>query len=292
MNQRESDGQDGQGRSLVPSSVDVHQLPNPLRDGERPLTVDEARETYIQIERDAWDTDGHTSKHMRHLKSLYPRILEADRRFQDQYEGLTTAKLTRGISLWDESGERFTPWELDMMLNGGSVRSQVRAALDYHLGQKGGFDFEWVAVTSVTRITGTPREYIYLWIEDPNNEVSVEHLVPALEKHVENCGNAYEENHVYDEDGSAGAITIEHSPPVVSDPPDKFFDIQEVSDVASRPNTRGAQFVATRLIHLPVGDYYNSQRKNPPETLLEGAALAWASPNRWFRASGGVPNLK
>lgn len=286
MNQSESEAQ---SRPLVPPSVDVSQLPDPLSEGDRPLTVDEARETYVKVERDTWSADGRTSKHMRHLKNLYPRILEADRRFQDQYEGITTAKLTRGISPWDDAGELLTPWELDMMLNGGSIRSQVRTSLNYYLGEKGGFDFEWVAVTSVTRTTGTPREYIYLWIEDPQNQVSTDHLAPALAKHLENCENAYEEDHVYDEDGNAGAITIEHSPPLVSDPPEKFFDIREVSEAPSHPNTRGAQFVATRLAHLPVGDYRNSQRKNPPDTVLEGGVLAWASPNRWFRASGGVP---
>jgi hypothetical protein len=274
-------------RPLVPPSVDVDRLPDPLRDGDRPLTLIEARERYLQVERDAWRKNGQTSKHMRHLKNQYPRILEADRQFQGQYEGLTTAKLTRGIS--PDDPEEVTPWELDMMLNGGSVRSQVRNSLDYHLGDKGGFDFEWVAVTSVTRITGTPREYIYLWIEDPENKVSTGHLAPALETHLESCEIASREDHVYDEEGTGGAITVEHSPPLVSDPPEKFFDIREVSEAPGRPNTRGAQFVATRLVHLPVGDYDNSQRENPPDTLLEGGAIAWATPNRWFRASEGVP---
>jgi len=253
------------------------------------VTVDEARETYVKVERDAWGTDGRTSKHMRHKKDLYPRILEADRQFQDQYEGLTTAKLTRGISPWDDSGERLTPWEIDMMLNGGSVRSQVRNSLDYYLRGKGGFDFEWVAVTSVTRTTGTPREYIYLWIEDPENQVSTGHLAPALKKHLENCENAYDEDHAYDEEGTGGVITVQHSPALVSEHPEKLSEIFRKSEARDRPNTTGAQFVATQLVHLPVGDYSNSKRKNPPDILLEGAALAWASPNRWFRASGEVP---
>jgi len=273
---------------LAPSSIDATQLPAPLRDGERPLSAEEARETYLLIERDTWNTDGHTSKHMRHLKELYPRILETDRQLQQQYEGLTTAKLTRGLSPRDESGNRLTLWELDEMLNDRDVRERVHSSLRYHLKERGEFEFEWVAVTSVTRIRGTPREYIYLWIDDPDDEVSVDHLSPALEKHLDGCENARREDHKYQQDGSAGAITIEHSPALVSDPPKKFFQIQKESETSGQPNTTGASFVAQQLVHLPVGDYANSQHKNPPDTLLEGAALAWASPNKWFRASKGV----
>ncbi len=228
---------------------------------------------------------------MRHLKQCYPQILETDRRLQEQYEDVTTAKLTRGVSPLDDTGERLTPWELDEMLNGGTVRQRVRSALDYHLKDKLELGFEWVAVTSVTLTTGTPREYIYLWIDDPENEVSTDNLAPALEKHLSGCDNAYAENHTYQDDGSAGAITVAHSPPLVSSPPADFFQIQEVSEAPGRPNTRGAKFVAQQLAHLPVGDYYNSQREDPSETLLEGGVLAWVSPYRWFRTSRGVADL-
>lgn len=227
---------------------------------------------------------------MRHRKGLYPRILEADRRLQECYEGLTTAKLTRGLSPWDDYGERLTPWELDSMLNSGTIRRSIRNSLDYQFRQKRDFDFEWVGVTSVTETSGAPREYIYLWIEDPQNEVSADWLAPALEKHLARCENAAEVDHDYEDDGSDGAITVKQSPPLVSDPPESFFEIQEVSEAPSYPNTTGARFVAKQLVHLPIGDYYNSERKNPSNTLIEGAALAWASPYRWFRTSGGVPN--
>lgn len=276
---------------MAPPSVDVTRLPKPLQDGDKSLTVSEARETYLRIERASWKSEDRTSKHMRHLKVLYPRILEADRRFQEQYDGLTTAKFTRGLSPINEAGKQLTPWQLDEMLNGGTVRSRVREGLRYHLKQKRGLDYQWVSVTSVTQTSGAPREYIYLWIEDPDDEVVDEWMAPALQKHINSCENALTENHTSEKDGSSGAISVEHSPPLVSDPPDDFFEIRKVSEAPTYPNTTGAKFVAKQLVHLPVGDYYNSERKNPPDTLIEGAALAWASPYRWFRASGGFPNL-
>lgn len=275
---------------LTPSSVDVSNLPDPLHDGTRSLTVDEARETYLRIERASWNADERTSKHMRHRNELYPRILESDRQFQDQYEGLTTVKLTRGLSPFDESDEWLTPWELDAMLNGGAIRRSVREAINYHLSEKRDFDFESIGVTSVTQTTGAPREYIYLWIDDPDNKVSAEWLSPALDKHIDRCAKAFEENHAYHKNGIAGAITVRHSPPLASHSKDDFWKIQEDSEEPSYANTAGAKFVASQLVHLPIGDYHNSERSNPSDTLLNGGALAWASPYHWFRASGGVPN--
>jgi hypothetical protein len=177
------------------------------------------------------------------------------------------------------------------MLNGGTIRRNVREALNYHLSKKRDFDFESVGVTSVTQTSGAPREYIYLWIDDPDNEVSADWLYPALDKHLSRCANAFEDNHAYNENGSGGAITVRHSPPLASHSKDDFWKIQEASEEPSYANTAGAMFVARQLVHLPVGDYANSERENPSDTLLNGAALAWASPYRWFRASGGVPNL-
>jgi len=55
-------------------------------------------------------------------------------------------------------------------------------------------------------------------------------------------------------------------------------------------NTAGAQYLASQLAHLPLADRYAGDRDDPPQALFEGAALAWASPRNWFRASRGVPS--
>ena len=274
---------------LIPPSVSTDCLPDPLSDGDRPFTVAEARETYLKLERHAWKTDGLTSKHARHRKGLYPRILEADRRLQDEYEGLTTAMLTRRLSPLDGQGDWLTPWECVSLLHGGTVRRRVRRCLNRHVTPR----FEWVAVTAPTRSAGTPHEHIYLWIDDPENDVGVTDLAPALEKHLDSVTTAYERHHEYEPDGSGGAITVRHSPPCTRTVPERFFQIREASEASARPNTSGAFYLARQLAHLPVGDYANSERPDPPDPLLDGAALAWASGDtyRWFRASQGVPTL-
>jgi hypothetical protein len=273
---------------LIPPSVSTACLPDPLTDGERPLTVGEARKTYLKIERASWNSDSRTSKYMRHRKELYPRLLEADRQLQERYDGLTTAMLTRRLSPLDE-GEWLTPWECVSLLHGGTTRRRVRRCLNRHIA----LPFEWVAVTAPTESAGTPHEHIYLWIDDPENEVGVTDLAPALEKHLDGVATAYERHHEYEADGSGGAITVKQTPPCTQTVPEKFFQIREASEASARPNTSGAFYLARQLAHLPVGDFYNSNEPNPAEPLLDGGALAWASGEtyRWFRASQGIPEL-
>lgn len=272
---------------LAPPSVKVDRLPAPLQDGERPLTVEEAGTTYLRIQRASWNSDTRTSKYERHRYCVYPRILEADRQFQTKFEGLTTSLLTRRLSPLDESDNWLTPWECNEMLHGGSVHRSVREALNYHLGE---FMSEWVAVTAPTRSAGTPHEHIYLWIEDPENAVTMDHIEPGLDKHLKYCANAYPKHHRFRGDGTAGAVTIQHDPEVVKETPEKIHEISATTDGSLHPNTAGAQYLASQLAHLPVGDLYDGRCEDPSQPLFEGAALAWASPRDWFRASQGVPS--
>ena len=269
---------------LAPDSVKSERLPEPfVKDGE-PVTVAEAGETYLKVQRANWNDDTLTSKHERHKHEMYPRILEADRHFQREYDSLTTAMLTRRLSPLDETGSWLTPWDCNGMLHDGGIQRSVREALDYGLDE---FIFEWIAVTAPTTSAGTPHEHIYLWIDDADDEVTVDHLSPALDKHLKHCENAYQEHHRYRPDGTEGAVTVRHDPPVVTEYPESLSEILERS--FPYPNTRGAQYLASQLAHLPIADYYPDDRETPPQALFEGAALAWVSPRNWFRASQGVP---
>jgi hypothetical protein len=197
---------------------------------------------------------------------------------QDVYgDGLTTVMLTRRVSPLDEDGEWITPWESGTMLNGGSVRRDVGRRLNYHLGD---LEYEYAAVTAPTNQAGTPHEHILLWINDPKDTVDTTYIKPALDKHLDACDYAYEKHHRYRADGTGGAITYRHDPERIDAP-------ERIADGHAR-QTKGAQYLASQLAHLPLGDYYDSEKDDPARPLIEGAALAWASPNRWFRSSSGV----
>ena len=273
---------------LAPQSVKAERLPDPLTSDGEPLTVEESRKTYLRTQRASWTSEERTSKYERHRYEVYLRILNADRHFQDCFDGLTTAMVTRRLSPMDESGCWLTPWECNEMLHGGCLHRSIRESINYQLGD---FSFEWLAVTAPTRSAGTPHEHIYIWIEDPSDDVTTDHLKPGLEKHLKHCVNAYQKDHQYRTDGGDGAITIEHTPEIVTEIPDRIHEVIDKTDGSIYWNTTGAQYLASQLAHLPLGDRYNGDRDNPPDELFEGAALAWASPYNWFRSSGGVAAL-
>jgi len=280
------------GLPLAPKSVKPDRLPDPfVTEKGQAVTVAEAGETYLKVQRSNWQDGTLTSKYERHKSETYPRILEADRHFRAKYDGVTTAMLTRRLSPLDESGEWLTLWECNEMLHSGGVHKSIRGALKYHLGH---FEYEWIAVTAPTRSAGTPHEHIYLWIDDPDDDVTTEQIAPALDRHLKHCTNAHEKHHQYRADGTGGAVTVQHSPDLINSVPDEFFSIAENSPTYEDTgtvlhNTRGAQYLASQLAHLPVGDFYAKGRPDPPQALFEGAALAWASPRDWFRASQDVP---
>jgi hypothetical protein len=282
------------GLPLAPESVKPSRLPEPFRsDKGRAVTVAEAGEIYLKVQRANWNDDSLTSKHERHKNQLYPRLLEADRQFRADYDELTTAMLTRRLSPLDDSGSWLTPWECNEMLHGGSVHRSVRQAINYQLD---GFEYEWVAVTAPTESAGTPHEHIYFWIDDPDNEIRTDHLATGLEKHLKYCANAYEKHHQYRTDGTGGALTVQSDPGLIESIPAEFFTIEENSPTVQDTgtvleNTAGAQYLASQLAHLPLADFYDETQPDPSPALFEGAALAWASPRDWFRASRGVPEL-
>ena len=179
------------------------------------------------------------------------------------------------------------------MLHEGAVHRSVREALSYQLDT---FEFEYIAVTAPTRSAGTPHEHIYLWVEDPENEVGTSHIKPALNKHIKYCTNALMKHHRFRRDGTDGAIRVQQDPDLLRSIPEKVQchtghrDSHNGSDEALT-NTAGAQYIASQLAHLPVGDFCREDQSDPPDALIEGAALAWTSPRNWFRASRGVPTL-
>jgi len=275
---------------LAPDSVNINRIPDPfITDNGQVETVADAGETYLKVVRSNWNEKGVTSKHERHKSRIYPRILHADRHFQEEYDGLTTVMLTRRLSPIDDANNWLTPWESNEMLHGGSIHRSVRRALSYQLDD---FDFEWVAVTAPTESAGTPHEHIYLWIDDPHNIVTADHIVSARDKHIKHCANASKKDHRYRVDGAERTITVRQTPPLAKQGGHKGVAKQVIRDnTAPYANTAGAKYLASQLAHLPIADYYHGEKQTPPQALFEGAALAWASTHDWLRSSRGVPLL-
>lgn len=279
----------GRERRLFPEDFDASQLRDPFVDDDgEPLSLDEAADTYLRLELYALNRDDYTSHYEYAKQNHYPRILDADRYFQDSFEGLTTCLITRSVISPNEAGDQHTLWELNEMLNGAGIRRAVREALDYHLDA---FEFEWAAVTTPESRLGVPRELIYLWINDPDNEISVSHLEPALRRHVERCPAADWEAHEYSDDGTDGAIQIQHDPELVNEEPEQYVSIFGATDNIPNPPTTGALHVATNLPDLVVGNHSDTETPDPRRGLIHGATLGYVVSQDWVRYSSGVPAL-
>jgi len=262
-------------------------------DSPRSMTVERAREAYIRYERASQKDSNRTATHERVRHKTYPKILNADRYFRAQYNDLTTVMLTRRVSPLDANDEWLYPIQLDMMINNKLLLKKVRKAANYQLRD---FDFNYVRVTATTESAATPHEHRYFWIDDPENEISVEHFTSALQKHIDMWANARQEDHPYDLNGDEGAITVRHDPPLVDQEPDKVQEVRIGSNrldgiECSLKNTQGAQYLASQLPHMAMWNKFDSD-EDPKDTLLEGAAIAKATQSKWFGASNGVPRLE
>lgn len=259
------------------------------------VSVERAREINRVYQHAKWIAENRTSGYERHRSQLYPRILSADRYFRSKWEGLTTAMMTRRIEAANEDGEYDDPYTLDAVLHTPGVKDKMRKSLNYGLR---GFDFERVRVTAPTESAATPHEHWYLWIHDPEDEVTVEQIKPALDKHIKYVPAASYDNgqHPVDPEGQEGAITVKHQPPLVDQEPDKAEAIRDACEKMDNTdgrirNTQGAQYLATQLAHNELGKAFGEMEDEPLGTLLEGSAIASATPSQWFAASQGVPDL-
>jgi len=260
----------------------------------QPMTVKRASEAYLRYQRAAWNRPADTSTYERALET-YAGLLEADRQLRRDYDGLTTVMITRRLSPLDDNGGWLPPIAIDSQLQDSAAKRSFTRSIRYHLR---GFEFEYLGVTATTDSAATPHEHVLVWIEDPDDTIGVNDVAPALAKHVEKVPNAYEDDHEYADDGSTGAITVRHDPPLVDHVPERMsavFAESEAVEEGQSPtdgdrvpvNTAGAQYLASQLPHLAIGDVFESER-TVDDVQLDGGAIAWASPWKWRRSSSGI----
>lgn len=286
-------GDVGRANPVVPASVNPGDLPDPLTEGDDPLTVGEAATTYKMINQGQRNDPGRTTDYER-AKYHYARILYSDRHFQHEYDGLTTCLLTRRVSPRDpETREVLSRYEVAELLNVSALRRSIRETIDYHLDS---FRYSWCAVTTPGDRTGTPYEMIYLWVQDPENEVTTDHLGPAIERHVERCPAAIEWEHRYRVDGSGDAIRIEHDPPRMELESERQTELVERQDIPPYDPTAGAVKLGSSIAGLAVDAYYDDNQPDPLPGVFEGAAIGWAlrtvkGGQKWVRFADSVPDL-
>jgi hypothetical protein len=258
------------------------------------MAVEDATEVYLRYARANEGKSQRTAPHERHRRRLYPRILHADRVLREQYSGLTTVMISRRLQPKDQNGEWLPPSLLSRSLHTPHVMRRAREVVRYHLRE---FDYSYVRVTAPTESAATPHEHRYFWVDDPENRITVDKFRPVIEEHLQHVPNADEDHHPIEESGRSGAITVRHAPPLVDEDPVEADAIHRewtelfAADDSAPLNTRGAQYLASQLAHMPLWDQFDSDKDNPPRPLIEGGMIARATPSQWFGASNDLPNL-
>ena len=256
----------------------------------RAVTVGKAKKIYIVYDRKKWKQSDKTSKYEEEKKN-YAKILEADRDLIEEFEGLTTVLFTIRIRPRNSNKEWINPFDLLYFLFCLNSQSRIRKSIRYQLKKVKDIEYRYVSVVAPTESAATPHVHWYIWAHDPDDEITTEDFAPALDKHLQSCSLAYEEDHGYADDGSDGAISIRHDPPMTDQSPEKESDIDTPNgryEEVDGYQTQGAQYLASQLTYLPLGDFFDSAKSDPEETLLEGAAIKWMSSYNWFNSSQGL----
>ena len=121
-----------------------------LCESPRAMTVQRAKEAYITYQGALYHSDELTSVYERHRRHTYPKILNADRHFLNNFEALTTVLFTRRIRPTDKVNGWIEPATLDTMLHTSYLMRRLRDASRYRLGQLKGLNYEYVRITAPT----------------------------------------------------------------------------------------------------------------------------------------------
>jgi len=253
----------------------------------RPMTVERASEAYLRYQRAVYNRAEWTSLGER-TRNRHGVLMGAERDLLNQYgDDVTVVFLSLRLSPVEVlNGERrwVPPVQLDQRLH--DSWQNVYGTLSYQLRD---FDFEYVAVTTTTTTAATPHTHVQILVEDPEDEVSVEMARSMVDSHVSNTKGAYPEDHPV-KDSQQDAAIVFHDPPRVDFNEDRDLRILKARDGEGFPmNTVTMQYMADQRPHWVLDNVYDGASDvDHDSVLVDGGAVAWASPHRWLKWSDGI----
>lgn len=253
----------------------------------RPMTLERAREAYLRYQRASYNHPRRYSK-VEEIRAKHGLILGAGRELQEVYgDSLTTVLLSLRISPIEvEDGTRrwVEPVKLDQWLH--SSWDNIKRTMRYHLD---GFDWEYLAITTTTTSAATPHTHVLVYVDDPDDEVSIEMVRSMVQSHVNNAQNAYESDHRV-RDGRDDAGNIRHDPPTVDVTDDRHLPVLKSRDGEGfHPTTAGLNYIANQRPHWVLDNVYDGDSDvNTDSVLVDGGAIAWAAQHRWLKPSQGL----
>ena len=273
---------------ILGSEWALYECPDPV-----PTTLSKAREAYLRTEKYVHDHPEYTSRCER-AAAKHGKILDAERELlHREFGGNTTAILfTFRISPIDVvDGQRYwaTPWELDGDLH--ESWSNITGTLRYQLRDKLGLNYEYLALTTATTIAATPHTHMIVWVDDPEDDVTLGECQSVVESHVNNCPRAVERHHPV-ESGKSDAAIVQHDP-WISTYDGRGGTAKRIMDAHggewTKPNTRVLEYAACQRPHWIIKNVYDGTTDiHRDSVLVDGGAVALARQRNWLKSSGGM----
>lgn len=286
----------------------------------QPMTVKRAAKAYRVYQTASFNASGRTSR-FEEIRDQHGHIMDAERDLLDRWDGeVTTVLLSFRLSpieTADRQPHAIEGDEVGADLNGagyeltvgspsgsgcGSSREWVPPVqldgrlhdpwrniydcISHHLGD---YDWEYVGVVAPTESAATPHLHLYLWVRDAKDTITVDHVRPAVESFVRNAVGAKAKHHSV-EQGESDAAVIRHSPrPLSMNDTQRRRVARYRGEEDFKQNTRGLAYVMHQRPHWALRPLVDDSCRDTVDSVrLQGAAISWASPHRWFFSSQGL----
>lgn len=255
-----------------------------------PMKLSKAREQYLGLKHNQMNTDGWYSP-LDRAKDLYGRALGGERELMEQIANpsLLFLSLRQSPVEYDRGRRWIEPLRLRSELNKawGNVRQTLYRKLS-------GYDrYEYVWVCSYTRSAATPHLHVLVYVDDPDDELSISTARSAVNSYVKANDYADKQHHeVTKGESDAGIVT--HSVPRDDDriPDDSYKEVLEHRDGDSfKPTSSFLLYMMTQYPHWVLSHVWDgSSDLHAHDPLVDGATISFASQFDEYGSSRGFPD--
>ncbi len=260
-------------------------------DGDQvPMKLSDAREQYLGLKHNQMNTDGWISP-LDRAKDLYGRALGAERELMDEIANpsLLFLSLRQSPVEYDRGRRWIEPLRLRSELN--KSWKNVRQTLYRKLSGHDRYEYLWVC--SYTRSAASPHLHVLVYVDDPDDELSISTARSAVNSHVRANDYAEKQHHEVEPDQSdAGIVT--HSVPKAYDE----IDDNDLADVYYYRDEESFSLTSTFLTyllsqypHFVLEHVWNSNSDiHAHDPLVDGATISFASQFDEYGSSRGFPD--
>ncbi|WP_256544825.1 hypothetical protein [Halobellus inordinatus] len=255
-------------------------------DSPRAVTVERAAEIYLRYQKAAENHPKHRSK-LEETRIRHGKMLGAERQILSEMDEPTLIFLSLRLSPTErQNGHR--RWIEPVRLGGRLSDSwgRVRDVLTYQLKE---YNSEYAAITSMTTSAASPHKHALVYVEDPDNEITVDIAESAIDSHVRNTVGAEAEDHpVNPRESDAGMVF--HDVPKADDVPDEtLLEVFKRRDKEpfSLPSVP-LYYMANQQPHWVLKNVYDGESDIHKDSIqVDGGAIAWALPWKNYSSSRG-----